>query len=61
MFEQQIVPVLEDAAGMSVTQLVTQHAGHASELLASLNLSAVDLVVVVGGDGTVYEGLQVST
>jgi predicted polyphosphate/ATP-dependent NAD kinase len=51
--------VLEDAAGMSLARLVTQHAGHASQLTAELSLAAVDMLVFVGGDGTVFEGLQV--
>lgn len=59
LFQQQVAPVLEDAAGMHLTSLVTQHAGHATQLCAELNLAAVDLLVFVGGDGTVWEGLQV--
>jgi diacylglycerol kinase family enzyme len=60
LFQQQVAPVLEDAAGMSLSRLVTQHAGHASQLTAELSLAAVDMLVFVGGDGTVFEGLQVS-
>jgi diacylglycerol kinase family enzyme len=59
LFQQQVAPVLEDAAGMSLTRVVTQHAGHTSELTGQLSLAAVDMLVFVGGDGTVFEGLQV--
>lgn len=44
---------------MSVTSLVTSGPGAATELMAQLDLAAVDLLLFVGGDGTVYEGLQV--
>eukprot|EP00878_Enallax_costatus_P029883 GHUV01032449.1.p1 GENE.GHUV01032449.1~~GHUV01032449.1.p1 ORF type:complete len:254 (+),score=58.01 GHUV01032449.1:465-1226(+) len=61
LFQRHVAPVLEGAAGMSLTSLVTQHPGHATQLLHELNLAAVDLLVFVGGDGTVYEGLQVGS
>ncbi len=32
---------------------------HAAELVAALDLSSTDLLMYVGGDGTIYEGLQV--
>lgn len=59
VFERQVLPVLQDAAGMSVSSMVTSGPGAATELLSQLDLSAVDLLLFVGGDGTVYEGLQV--
>lgn len=59
LFQKQVAPVLEDAAGMMLSRVVTQHAGHASELTRQLSLAAVDMLVFVGGDGTVFEGLQV--
>lgn len=61
VFERQVLPVLQDAAGMSVSSLVTSGPGAATELLSQLDLTAVDLLLFVGGDGTVYEGLQVSS
>lgn len=61
VFEQQVLPVLQDAAGMSVHTLVTAGPGAATQMAAQLDLSAVDLLLFVGGDGTVYEGLQVSS
>jgi len=51
--------VLQDAAGMTVCSMVTTGPGAATELMAQLDLTAVDLLLFVGGDGTVYEGLQV--
>jgi hypothetical protein len=61
VFERQVLPVLQDAAGMSVSSMVTSGPGAATELLSQLDLTAVDLLLFVGGDGTVYEGLQVSS
>lgn len=61
VFEHQVLPVLQDAAGMSVSSMVTSGPGAATELLSQLDLTAVDLLLFVGGDGTVYEGLQVSS
>lgn len=58
LFQKQVAPVLEDAAGMTLSRVVTQHAGHATELTRQLSLAAVDMLVFVGGDGTVFEGLQ---
>jgi diacylglycerol kinase family enzyme len=60
VFEREVLPVLQDAAGMRVESLVTCGPGAATNIMSQLNVSAVDLVVFVGGDGTVYEGLQVS-
>lgn len=51
--------MLQDAAGMTVHSMVTTGPGAATELMAQLDLAAVDLLLFVGGDGTVYEGLQV--
>lgn len=59
MFRSELLPVLEDAAGMEVVLHTTRGPGHAAELLGQLDLASVDLLVFVGGDGTVYEGVQV--
>ena len=48
-----------EAAGLRHELHVTQRAGHATELLAALELQGVSAVVFMGGDGTVHEGLQV--
>ena len=47
------------AAGMHAEVRETQHAGHATELAHDLDLSQSSALVVVGGDGTVHEVLQV--
>ena len=47
------------AAGMHTEVLETQHAGHATELARNLDLSQSSTLVMVGGDGTVHEVLQV--
>jgi diacylglycerol kinase family enzyme len=59
MFQKQVVPLLQDAAGFTLTQLVTERPGHATALAAGLDPTTTDLVLVVGGDGTVWEVLQV--
>jgi diacylglycerol kinase family enzyme len=59
LFHRWVLPVLEDAAGMSVSSLITQGEGHATRLVAELQLSSLDCLLFVGGDGTVHEGLQV--
>jgi diacylglycerol kinase family enzyme len=48
-----------EAAGLQHTLHVTQRAGHATQLLAGLDLQGLSAVVFMGGDGTVHEGLQV--
>eukprot|EP00891_Asterochloris_glomerata_P009476 jgi/Astpho2/9476/Aster-01729 len=47
------------AAGMDAEVLETQHAGHATELARKLDLSQRSALMMVGGDGTVHEVLQV--
>ena len=59
MVSETLLPILRDAAGLKVTVHETLRRGHASDVVSGLDLSGVDLVVYVGGDGTVYEGLQV--
>jgi len=46
------------AAGLEVAAQETQHAGHASQLAADLDLGRTAALVMVGGDGTVFEALQ---
>jgi diacylglycerol kinase family enzyme len=50
-------PVLR-AAGLEVVAQETQHAGHASQMTADLDLQRTSALVMVGGDGTVFEALQ---
>lgn len=44
--------------GISTNFKVTTHSGHASELVATTELSGFDGVVAAGGDGTVFEVLN---
>ena len=44
-----------EAAGVKLSEVITDHAGHAGEIVASLDVSTVDGVVCVGGDGIVHE------
>ena len=56
----QVLPLLK-LAGVSVAVTLTKHRGHATEVAASLDLSALDALLVVSGDGLlseVYNGLM---
>ncbi len=44
---------------MTVVVHLTAAQGHATELMHNLDLASTDMVLSVGGDGTLYEGLQV--
>jgi|LauGreStaDraftv2_3_1035109.scaffolds.fasta_scaffold111286_2 sphingosine kinase len=57
---ETLLPILREGAGLEVTVHETKRRGHAAEVVSGLDLSTTDLIVLVGGDGTVYEGLQVS-
>lgn len=59
LFQRHVAPVLENAAGMTLTAVLTRHPRHATEITRELDLSTQDILVFVGGDGTVFEGLQV--
>ncbi len=37
----------------------TQYPGHATQIMAQLDLQSADMVAFAGGDGTVNEGVQV--
>ena len=56
-FEVDVRPVLR-AAGLEVVAQETQHAGHASQMTADMDLQRMSVLVMVGGDGTVFEALQ---
>lgn len=47
------------AAGLSMVEHTTTHAGHATAIVQQLQLQGLRAVVLVGGDGTVWEALQV--
>jgi len=56
----QILPLLQ-LAGVSVALTLTQHRGHATEVAARLDLSGLDAILVVSGDGLmseVYNGVM---
>jgi len=53
-----LLPALRGAAGMVVVVHSTQYPGHAKRIVEELAVYDVDLLVFVGGDGTVYEGIQ---
>lgn len=56
-YRQTVQPAL-DAAGVQHTLHVTEQAQHASAITAGLDLSEVDAMLFMGGDGTVHESLQ---
>jgi sphingosine kinase len=35
--------------------LITQHPGHARNMMSSANLSEIDGIITIGGDGILYE------
>ena len=59
MFDSHSIQTILKAAGLSVTVRETQRAGHATEIVRSLQLDQCDALITVGGDGTVFEALQV--
>ena len=59
MFDSPSIQTIFKAAGVSVTVKETQRAGHATEMVQSLQLDRCDALITVGGDGTVFEALQV--
>ena len=58
IYERQVAPILA-AAGLDVVVVETVQRGHAGKLAAALDLRQCDLLVLVGGDGTVFDALQV--
>lgn len=57
-YKSTVQPALE-AAGIQHTLHVTHSAGHAAEVAVSLDLQHCDALLIMGGDGTVHEALQV--
>ncbi|UCD38854.1 MAG: diacylglycerol kinase family lipid kinase [Fidelibacterota bacterium] len=51
---REVKPVF-DAAGIGITIIETEYAGHARELARSLDLGEADAFCTVGGDGTMHE------
>ena len=54
VFREEVSPMLRDA-GINTLCMQTRYPGHARELLQAYNLSQVQGVLCVGGDGTVHE------
>ena len=48
-----------EAAGFQLDVRETQGPGHATEIVREVQLEVFDAVVAVGGDGTIFEILQV--
>lgn len=59
MLNSHSIQTILQAAGLVVTKRETQQAGHATEIVQGLPLDSCDAIVTVGGDGTVFEALQV--
>ncbi|KAF5833187.1 ATP-NAD kinase-like domain-containing protein [Dunaliella salina] len=59
IFSKQVLPLLRDVAGLSVEVHATVSKHHATQIVRDLsNIDKVDAILYVGGDGTVFEGLQ---
>ncbi|GAB3696446.1 diacylglycerol/lipid kinase family protein [Corynebacterium nasicanis] len=55
---RRIIPLLRSVPGLRLTGRFTHHPGHAEEICRGLTRKDVDLIVVVGGDGTVNEAVN---
>ena len=56
----EVVKPMFAAAGLSTAEHTTTHAGHAPVIVQQLQMQGLRAVVLVGGDGTVWEALQVT-
>ncbi|KAJ8319222.1 hypothetical protein KUTeg_004313, partial [Tegillarca granosa] len=54
IFEKDVAPMLQEA-DVPYKMVVTEHAGHATEIMETLKLSEWYAVVIVSGDGLIYE------
>lgn len=52
---RRIIPLLRSVKGLRLTARFTHRPGHAEEICSGLTRGDWDVVVAVGGDGTVYE------
>ncbi|AKK09645.1 diacylglycerol kinase family lipid kinase [Corynebacterium testudinoris] len=52
---RRIIPALRSVPGLRLRGVFTHHAGHAEEICRGLTRADWDLVLAVGGDGTVNE------
>lgn len=54
LFQEQVEPMLNEA-DIEFNQVTTEYAGHAVEIMKTINLLHVDGIVICSGDGLVYE------
>lgn len=59
VFYSKNVQTILQAAGLELTVKETQHRGHATDIVRQVPVGSCDAVITVGGDGTVFEALQV--
>ncbi|MBK4149246.1 diacylglycerol kinase family lipid kinase [Corynebacterium macginleyi] len=52
---REIVPVLRAVAGMHLLVKFTHYSGHAEDIVRGLTVDDYDVIIAVGGDGTVNE------
>jgi diacylglycerol kinase catalytic domain protein len=52
---RHIIPTLRGVTGLHLTTYFTHHPGHATELCHNITNADYDVVVAIGGDGTVNE------
>ena len=55
---RRVIPVLRAVDGVRLTGMFTHRPGHAEEICRGLGRRDWDVVVVVGGDGTVHEAVN---
>ena len=41
--------------GLTVDQMFTEHSGHAEEMCKTMDLTGIDVLAIIGGDGTIHE------
>ncbi|OWF53322.1 sphingosine kinase 1-like isoform X2 [Mizuhopecten yessoensis] len=57
IFEKEVAPMLNEA-NTDYEVKITEHAGHATEIMVSLDLSQWYAVIIVSGDGLIYEAIN---
>ena len=57
VYSRHVKPILE-AAGMILTEATTTSRGHATEIIKKILPTEFDLILSLGGDGTMFEVLQ---
>lgn len=55
---RRLIPLLRSVEGLRLTGMFTHRPGHAEEICRGLTRRDWDVVVVVGGDGTVHEAVN---